>query len=386
MFHNMIRVSWCVALAMTMALTSCFKDEPLNAEADIERVVVNVAQPEQLFFQITDTARDVLSTDNNIVFTVRGHADLTALAPRLVLTPGATVEPASGSVHDFSNGPVTYVVTSQDGRWQRRYTIAFQRHLVIVNDTIKYDFEHFELEPAGKKYYIWYNQDAAGQLVQEWASGNPGYKIARATAKPDEYPTIPLTEGYEGYGVKLITRDTGPFGKMSKKPIAAGNLFLGEFDMSKATTETLKSTRFGLPFTKRPAKYTGYYKYTAGDTYKDKDGNVVPGKKDVGSIYAVLYRNHDAAGNEVMLFGDDVQTNPNIVAIAKVKDLHETTEWTAFEVPFEYSKEVDEQLLENRGYSLTVVFSASVDGDLFIGAIGSTLCVDKVRVICTHEE
>ena len=149
--------------------------------------------------------------------------------------------------------------------------------------------------------------------------------------------------------MKLITRDTGPFGKMSKKPIAAGNLFLGEFDMSKATTETLKSTRFGLPFTKRPTKYTGYYKYTGGDTYKDKDGNVVPGKKDIGSIYAVLYRNHDAAGNEVMLFGDDVQTNPNIVAIAKVKDLHETTEWTAFDVPVEYSQDVDEQLLENRG-------------------------------------
>ena len=69
-----------------------------------------------------------------------------------------------------------------------------------------------------------------------------------------------------------------------------------------------------------------------------------------------------------------------------MKDLHETTEWTAFDVDFEYTKEVDEQLLENRGYSLTVVFSASVEGDLFIGAIGSTLCVDKVRVICTREE
>ena len=373
-------------VAAMLPLTSCFKDEPLNAEADIERVVVKVTQPEQFFFQLTDTAQQVLSTDSVVTFVVRGHADLTALAPRLTLTPGATVVPASGSVQDFSKGPVTYVVTSQDGQWKRRYKIAFEPQLVIVSDTIKYDFEMFDLEPSSKKYYLWYNLNAAGQPIQEWASGNPGYKIARATAKPDEYPTIPLAEGYEGYGVKLITRDTGPFGKMSKKPIAAGNLFLGEFDMSKATTETLKSTRFGLPFTKHPTKYTGYYKYTAGDTYKDKDGNVVPGKKDIGSIYAVLYRNHDDAGNEVMLFGDDVQTNPNIVAIAKVKDLHETTEWTAFDVDFEYTKEIDEQLLENRGYSLTVVFSASVEGDLFIGAIGSTQCVDKVRVICTREE
>ena len=198
-------------VAAMLPLTSCFKDEPLNAEADIERVVVKVTQPEQFFFQLTDTAQQVLSTDSVVTFVVRGHADLTALAPRLTLTPGATVVPASGSVQDFSKGPVTYVVTSQDGQWKRRYKIAFEPQLIIVSDTIKYDFEMFDLEPSGKKYYLWYNLNAAGQPVQEWASGNPGYKIARATAKPDEYPTIPLAEGYEGYGVKLITRDTGPF-------------------------------------------------------------------------------------------------------------------------------------------------------------------------------
>ncbi|MBR7004577.1 MAG: PCMD domain-containing protein, partial [Bacteroidales bacterium] len=39
-----------------------------------------------------------------------------------------------------------------------------------------------------------------------------------------------------------------------------------------------------------------------------------------------------------------------------------------------------------RGYSMTVVFSSSKGGDSFIGAVGSTLCIDKVRLICESED
>ena len=53
---------------------------------------------------------------------------------------------------------------------------------------------------------------------------------------------------------------------------------------------------------------------------------------------------------------------------------------------FDYRETVDPELLANRGYSLAIVFSSSSGGGSFIGAIGSRLCVDKVRLICTHEE
>ena len=206
-----------------------------------------------------------------------------------------------------------------------------------------------------------------------------------STAQPDDYPTVPIV-GMDGYAVKLTTRDTGPFGVMVNKRIASGNMFLGSFDVANALKDAMKATRFGIPFDKKPTKLTGYYKYKRGATYQDINGKPVSGKTDDGDIYAVFYRNHDAAGNPVTLYGDDVKTNPNIVAMASVTPIQVTDEWTYFDVVFNYSKELDPAVLESRGYSLTIVFSSSIDGAIFQGAVGSELCVDKVRLICTREE
>ena len=378
------------AIALLLVLgflnTSCFKEEPLNAECDIELVQVTVSQPEQFFFQVTDSIRTVISTDSVIVFNVRGHADITALAPRFRLTPGATITPASGSVQDFSQGPVLYTVTSQDGNWHRRYKISFVPVKVTVNDTLKIDFEHYDLDPKYKNYYVWQQPEEDGTLTPLWATGNGGFWLAKRSATAMEYPTVPEANGLDGACLRLTTRDTGVLGMSMKKAIAAGNFYMGEFDITVAARTPLKATRFGKPFDKKPVKFTGFYKYQPGPTFIDKDKKPVPGRTDCGSAYAVLYRNHDAQGNEVMLFGDDVQTNPNIVAIAKVPDIHPTNTWTPWEVEFNYLADVDMELLANKGYSLTVVFSSSVDGDLFEGAIDSEMLVDRVRVICSREE
>lgn len=378
-------------LSMPLVLSSCFKDEPLNAECDIEQATVHVANPQQMFFQVTDTLKQVLYTDTVINFNVRSHADLTALAPRFKLTEGATIVPENGSVHDFSQGPVTYTVTSQDGQWSRHYKVSFTPVVVTVTDTIRFDFEKFDLVTSGtSQYYQWYNTSGVQTLGETWASGNPGFKQSKSKAKPDEYPTIPMIDGYDGYGLKLITRDTGALGRMSGKPIASGNLYLGTFDVTYGAQEALKCTRFGMPFNQRPVKLTGYFKYKRGPKFMvlGADGKFVedPNRQDDGSIYAVFYRNHDAAGNPVTLYGDDVKTNSNIVALASVNPMQVTSEWTYFEIEFNYSKEIDPAVLENRGYSLTIVFSSSIDGAIFQGAVGSELCVDKVRLICTREE
>ena len=54
-------------------------------------------------------------------------------------------------------------------------------------------------------------------------------------------------------------------------------------------------------------------------------------------------------------------------------------EWTHFELELE-GDSADPQILAAMGYNFTVVFSSSKGGDLFEGAIGSTLMVDEVRV------
>ncbi len=50
-------------------------------------------------------------------------------------------------------------------------------------------------------------------------------------------------------------------------PIAAGNLFIGSFDMLNAITNPLSATRFGTPFYNKPLRLTGYYKYKAGEQF-----------------------------------------------------------------------------------------------------------------------
>ena len=106
------------------------------------------------------------------------------------------------------------------------------------------------------------------------------------------------------------------------------------------------------------------------------------GVRDSAAIYSVLYLNHDADGNSVVLHGDDVMTNPNIVAVARLWNVRYTDEWTPFEVDFVYRKKMDYGLMENFGYNIAVVFSSSHNGDIFQGAVGSTLCVDKISIVC----
>lgn len=375
-----------ISLVMTTLCTSCFGDEPDGCEADIEVVTLHVSSPEDFFFQATDSMQVVFSTDSVVTFAVRGGADVTALSPVLTLSPGATVEPASGSTHDFSQGPVIYTVTSEDGKWQRRYRVNMVPTMVTVTDTLRFDFEHYELETATQRYYMWHNTLPDGSLGNDWATANAGYRISMSTAAPMDYPTTPLAQGYDGAAVCLMTRDTGPFGHMANKRLAAGNMFLGTFDIRIAMSDHLHATRFGIPFTDRPDRFTGYYTFEPGPTVQDFYGNPIVGRTDSADVYAVFYRNHDAVGNEVVLYGDNVLSSDLIVAVAELDYVAPTSQWTAWDVKFEYREEVDEQLLANRGYSLAIVFSSSSAGGDFIGAIGSRLCVDKVRLICRHEE
>ena len=375
-----------ISLVMTTLCTSCFGDEPDGCEADIEVVTLHVSSPEDFFFQATDSMQVVFSTDSVVTFAVRGGADVSALSPVLTLSPGATVEPASGSTHDFSQGPVIYTVTSEDGKWQRRYRVNVVPTMVTVTDTLRFDFEHYELETATQRYYMWHNTLPDGSLGNDWATANAGYRISMSTAAPMDYPTTPLAQGYDGAAVCLMTRDTGPFGRMANKRLAAGNMFLGTFDIRIAMSDHLHATRFGIPFTDRPDRFTGYYTFEPGPAVQDFYGNPIVGRTDSADVYAVFYRNHDAAGNEVVLYGDNVLSSDLIVAVAELDYVAPTSQWTAWDVKFEYREEVDEQLLANRGYSLAIVFSSSSAGGDFIGAIGSRLCVDKVRLICRHEE
>ena len=149
--------------------------------------------------------------------------------------------------------------------------------------------------------------------------------LFRSKAPADEYPSVPLADGYDGYGVKLTTLSTGPFGAVSKMRIAAGNFFRVKFDVANALTDAMKATCMGIPFDRKPLKLQGYYKYTPGKVFQDRNGKPVENRTDAADIYAVFYRNEETVTTSdgktetrpVMLHGEDTKTNPNIVEIGR---------------------------------------------------------------------
>lgn len=378
--------------ASTLSLTSCFKDEPLNAECDIEQAYIHPGPLLKLWFaNAADTLVNVQSDQDKIEFTMRPFASLKKQAPMFQLTPGATIQPESGSAHDFSKGPVTYVVTSEDKQWTRTYQVSIKKGQTAMSNEFEFEFENAYLN---KGYYNW-KENWNGEELDIWATGNPGFKISNSSAKPEEYPSVMIEDGYQGKGVKLTTQRTSKLADMVKKPIAAGNLFIGQFDATDALRDAMKATKFGRPFSfsSKPLKLEGWYKYQAGEKFTDKEMKELD-RKDYGTIYAVLYENIDEKGNQVVLYGDNVQSSKQIVALALVGETHDdngkvaignTPEWHHFSVDFDYQsygKTIDPVKLKNGGYSLTIVCSSSSDGANFLGAVGSTLWVDSFKLIC----
>jgi hypothetical protein len=377
-----MKYTYLLAL-LVLLFTGCIKDEPQNMECDILEAWVEGDALSQHFSQATDMRlSDVPSSQEQLTFIVRQRAALPPVAVHFRLSPGATVTPADGSLQDFSRGPVVYTVTSEDGQWHRSYTIDFREATLPSSH---HDFEDFELSSNGK-YYLWYDRADDGTKEGIWASGNEGFMIAKPNAPATDYPTVPDADGYDGYCVRLTTRSTGSWGKTFKKPIAAGNFFLGSFDSRFALTNTLKTTNMGIVYTKEPVRVTGYYKYQPGEVFTDKDFHEVSTRIDEPTIHAALYLNHDEQGNTVMLHGDDVRTSPYIVRRAEVASMPPTSEWRRFEMTFEGTTPIDAELLANRGYNLSLVFSSSKTGDTFEGAVGSTLYIDKVEITFKNEE
>ncbi|MBR1503754.1 MAG: PCMD domain-containing protein [Prevotella sp.] len=367
----------CYWIILAILLVSCIKDEPKNMECDILEAWVEGDNLTQYFSQTTDMRiSDVSSSEQQLTFIVKELKSLPPMPVRFKLTQGATISPANGSVQDFSKGSVAYTVTSEDGQWHRTYDVDFRESTLPSN---RYDFEDFELSAIGK-YYVWYYVYNDGGRDYVWASGNEGYMIAKPNADASDYPTVPDENGIDGYCIRLTTRSTGSWGKTFRKPIAAGNFFLGAFNSQYALTNTLRTTEMGIPYTKQPVKVTGYYKYAPGEVFTDKDFKELTDRVDEPSIYSVLYLNHDSQGNEVTLHGDDVLSSPYIVRKAQVASLPPTSEWRQFEMTFEGTTPIDAKLLDNRGYNLALVFSSSKTGDTFEGAVGSTLYIDKVEI------
>lgn len=103
--------SWLflAVLGIGLVFTACDEDDPdpQSAENSITSFI---------FDGLTPPAGGVIS-GTTIAVDVANGTDVTALAPTIVISAEATVDPASGVAQDFSS-PVTYTVTAEDGTAQ----------------------------------------------------------------------------------------------------------------------------------------------------------------------------------------------------------------------------------------------------------------------------
>lgn len=393
-------------MAAPLLFASCIREEPENMECDIETISLHLDEPTKIFYHDYDTLQTVISTENNIVFTIRSYADINSAPTTLRVTEGASVYLVAedgtqtpfqnGSSLDFSDEKkLSFHVVSQDKAWSRDYSVS------VVHDkpsegNFTIDFEDYHLDSSGK-YYVW---DAPAFFTDgEWKNGNPGFKISKSSAKPMEYPSTPVVGGGpDGSNcIKLETCDTGPFGKMVNMRLASGSMFNGIFDVANAMTNPLKATQFGSPFTHKPIQLRIWLRYEPGSTYQDRNANPVSGIIDEPDVYVVLYRNEDEYGNKVQPDGYDMLTNPYIVGKGRLphnfdadgndlpgnNPIHGlTNQWQEITIPIEYTSEPDPEILENKGYGIIFSIASSWQGGSFMGAIGSKLYMDKLQLFC----
>lgn len=366
-----------LCLLLGAGTASCIKDEALNAEADITNISFTGDILANSYIELNPSYDDITNA-YPIRIHVKEGTNLNGLAPEFELTPGATIEPANGSSQNFTK-PVRYTVTSEDKKWHRTYSITIREQKASNIPTV-FHFEKVRLGGSGKYQEFYETADNGEEL--KWASGNPGFKIAQPEASVGEYPTVQYDEGKVGKCVKLETRTTGSLGLMVKMPIAAGNLFIGSFNIGPALSNPLGATRFGTPFYNKPVRLTGYYKYKAGEKFYEN--GEYTSRKDIFNIYAFFYETTDDVETLDGTLPKLDYNHPNMVALALIGNPHETDEWEYFDLPFDYErygKTIDEAKLATGKYKLGITFASSKNGDTFEGAPGSTLLIDEVELI-----
>lgn len=365
----------CLLFLTTFFLSSCIREEAPNAECDIIAVSEKWLQDNSSFL----SGKPVIKNSEVWIYVKEGTdiEFLKGVEPVFDLTPGAHIVKGRTEENGERGINMYYTTTSEDGIWSKEYRVAFTIQSVIETGK-PFSFENYTFQ----RYHIWHEVDAGGTELKWWASGNAGFAF---TGKK-EFPTTVDSAGVQGCCVRLTTRDTGSFGNMAGMPIAAGNIFIGEFQSKSAMKAPLEATRFGLPILPtEPVSLRGYYKYTAGEVFTDKEKNPVENYKDTCAIYSVVYEINPA--DVVTLDGSNVLSSERIVLVAQLENPGEPQEWTYFDIPYQNvnGKVFDKEKLQRGEYAITVVASSSKNGAFFEGAVGSTLMVDEIEIIWNNK-
>lgn len=214
---------------------------------------------------------------------------------------------------------------------------------------------------------VWNPWPADGE--KWWDTGNRGSTII------GDSNTAPTDDACQanpsGRGVSMLTNfaSVGGIGKL-----AAGSIYTGDFVKIDGMNGILN---FGRPFSARPTKLRGYYKYTPAPinhvSEDDFDVAAFMGKNDTCNIYIILgdwdsqVEIRTRPTNRKLMDLND----PHIIAYGSLQNGNQVAEYTPFEIELEYRS------TSRKPTYIICVASSSKYGDYFTGGSGSLLVVDE---------
>lgn len=210
------------------------------------------------------------------------------------------------------------------------------------------NYDTWTLDSKGK---TWFANETAEYTM--WATGNEGVTMSLVNKESNSAPT---DDAVKGKAARLTT---------IRVPIvttAAGNLFTGTYKTDLQNPRN--SAVFGQPYTGRPTRLTGYYKYQGGIidlVAKTSENQDQLGKPDQFNIYIRL---EDRSGS-----GD-----PRVIASADLRGSATVSEYTKFDLELKYTDTT------TKPTHIVLVSTSSLYGDDFVGHEGSVLHVDEFEL------
>lgn len=223
-----------------------------------------------------------------------------------------------------------------------------------------------EWSQDGKQWNPW-----AAEKDAFWGTGNKGSSILSSIGNI----TSPTDESVSGKAAYLESKDAW-------LKLAAGNLFIGDFDLD-GTNGLL---HFGRPFTSFPTALRLYYKYTPAiisivgssieETLPSSLKNMV-GQSDLFHIYIAL--SDKSEPYEIRNNPDKRQlfdpNDANIIAYGEYTSSEPVTSYKKLEIPLEY------RATNRTPKYIIIVASSSKYGDYYLGGVGSKLWLDEMELV-----
>lgn len=229
------------------------------------------------------------------------------------------------------------------------------------------------IQPPNADFNNWWLN---GKVWNPWAEGGDRYwdtgnKGATTLGASNTQPSDDTPTG-TGRSAKLETKFVG-IGIVGK--LAAGNIFAGEYVKTDGTNGILS---FGRPFTERPTKLRGYYKYHSAPISSVTTGfNDLKDRPDTCIVWVALIDSPEPF---------EIRTNPanrhlfdpeasDVIAYGNFQSGTDQSQWSQFEFDLQYkaTNRVPRYIL--------IVGSASKYGDYFTGGNGSVLYLDDLELL-----